>query len=81
MTSRKPPRRRARTTLDAATGEVHDRLIRAEERRPAEVPLQALTEADRERAGLDESSRAKRNEARRKVQANRRNWVKKRKIP
>ncbi|MCW5771628.1 MAG: hypothetical protein KIT16_08345 [Rhodospirillaceae bacterium] len=80
MSRRPAARKSAKTTVDFATGEVHDRLIEAEAE-PAEVALQSLTEDERRRAGLGQSSRAKRNAARKKAASARRNWVRERKIP
>ncbi len=77
-----PPSRRskAKATLAAATGEVHDRLVEAG-KAPEDVAIRQLSETERKRAGLDASDNDKRASARRKVQAEGRRWVKARKIP
>jgi hypothetical protein len=82
---RKPPsktgrarRRRAKTTVDFATGEVHDRLLDAAGEAAALSP-EELSNEDRAQLGVDEPSRLRR--ARAANQANRRGWVKARKSP
>jgi hypothetical protein len=81
---RKPPsktgrarRRRAKATVDFATGEVHDRLVDAAGEAEAMSP-EELSNEDRAQLGVDAPSRRR---ARAAHQASRRGWVKGRKIP
>ena len=88
-------RRRAKVTVDFATGEVHDRSIEAAKdadalaqaqgtAEPGAAPDDALSpeelsNEDRAQLGVDRPQRARR--ARTAAQQSRRRWVKARKVP
>lgn len=85
-------KRRAKTIVDFATGEVHDRALdaagdpRAIEQAQGEVPpadeareSARLSNQDRAHLGIDDNKSARR--ARVENQKSRRRWVKARKIP
>jgi hypothetical protein len=85
-------KRRAKTIVDFATGEVHDRALdnagdpRAIEQAQGDVPpvdeppeSKRLSNQDRARLGIDRPKSARR--ARVETQKSRRRWVKARKIP
>jgi hypothetical protein len=87
-------RRRAKRTVDFATGEVHDRALdaaadpRAIERVQGDIPAgddaailspEELSNEDRAQLGVDRPKQARR--ARVADQRSRRRWVKARKIP
>ena len=87
-------RRRAKVTLDFATGEVHDRAVDAAgdpraieqalgtanaDRAPNTLFSEELSNEDRAQLGIDADDR--RTRARRATGRSRRSWVKARKIP
>jgi hypothetical protein len=73
-------RRRAKATVDFATGEVHDRLIDAATG-PGTPAQDELSNEERAQVGADQPESARRARARAANQAKQRRWVKRRKLP